>query len=131
MEKRIVMELPYPPTVNTYWRHVIRSNKQGKPIPIVLISKRGRAYKKTVALLLAVAKVRPLCGALKVCVKFYPPDKRKRDLDNCFKGLFDSLIPFAYKDDSQIKKIVAEMLEPIKGGRVIIEITKLPVISDG
>ena len=116
----LILTLPWVLSVNGYYRVVGKSLK---------ISKEGRANRK-----LIMATVydqlggypEPLIGELSVTVKVYPPDKRKRDLDNIFKGLFDSLTHAkVWADDSLVKHIDASMLEIVKKGRVVVEINEL------
>lgn len=110
----IAIELPYPPTVNTYWRHVGRK---------VLISRKGREYRDTVGVLLMANRVRCQAGRLCVEVDVYPPDERTRDLDNILKALLDSLgHGRAYDDDSQIDQIVLTRIATVKGGGVVVRI---------
>ena len=46
---------------------------------------------------------------------------RRRDADNCLKCLQDSLVHAgALRDDSQIKVLHVEMLEPVPDGRAYI-----------
>ncbi len=93
MSDYIVLRLPYPPTVNTYWRRV--GNK-------TLISKRGRIYRKEVE---AVVGMRPdrLAGRLAVEIRVNAPDNRVRDLDNLPKAILDALTKAeVWVDDSQI-----------------------------
>lgn len=74
------MTLPYPPTANTYYRH-----DRGK----THISTKGKAYRQTVlALTRGSGGVR---GRVFVEVAVYLPDRRRRDLDNLTKSLFDAL----------------------------------------
>lgn len=65
----LVLTLPWPPTVNTYYRHVGHK---------VLISAAGRAYRESVAAVVRAAK--PRTGLLKLTIHFRPPDRRTRDL---------------------------------------------------
>jgi crossover junction endodeoxyribonuclease RusA len=110
----IELELPYPPSVNHYYRHVGRRT---------LISREGRRYRDRVASILATAGVRPTDGRVELRIEVYPPDRRRRDLDNLQKALWDAIQHGgAYHDDSQVKKVTAEMLEPVAGGRVIVRI---------
>ena len=110
----IELELPYPPSVNHYYRHIGRRT---------LISREGRRYRERVAAALAAADVRPIDGPLELRIEVYPPDRRRRDLDNLQKGLWDSLEHGgAYHDDSQIVKLTAEKRGPTPGGRVIVRI---------
>ena len=100
---RIEAELPYPPSVNHYWRRVG---------PQTLISKEGLRYREQVAG--AIRGQPKLQGPLLLAVDVYPPDRRRRDLDNLFKPLLDALTHAnAYDDDVQVKRIEAEMREPM------------------
>ena len=128
MQKRIVIELPYPPSVNTYWRH--KAVKQGnKYIAIVYTSEKGKAYRKEVALLCKCAGVNPMSGRLSVRVELYAPDRRTRDIDNGMKSLLDALeYGGAYENDSQIDKLDIARMERIKGGKAVVQITQLPLI---
>ena len=109
-------ELPYPPTVNTYYRHVGAK---------VLISARGRAYRKAVERQLAGCAC--IDGDVMMRVDVYPPDCRRRDLDNLLKGLQDSLTHGGLlRDDCQIKRLVVEMQEPCRPhGKVQVGIFRI------
>ena len=113
----IELELPYPPSVNHYYRHVG---------PRMLISREGRLFHTRVRAILASAGVQPLWGKLAVQIELYPPDNRRCDADNAMKALIDSLQHGgAYKDDSQIVKLAIEKCSPTPGGRVIVRIEEL------
>lgn len=89
------LKLPYPPSVNRYWRNV-----KGR----TLISKAGREYRKQVKLECLLQKPMRLNGFLKVTVYMCPPDRRRRDVDNISKALFDSMKHAGvYEDDYQIE----------------------------
>lgn len=72
----------------------------------MLISREGRQYRETV-----VAKFRgnpqpPFAGPIELYAEFYPPDGRRRDLDNLLKCTQDTLQHAGlYADDSQISRI--------------------------
>lgn len=91
--------LPYPPTVNLYWRNVVVGGRAR-----VLLSKDGRAYKQAVANLAVARGVQPISGALAITGRFYRP-RRVGDLDNLIKGTLDALAGFAYHDDAQIEEL--------------------------
>lgn len=114
----IQLELPYPPTVNTYYRHV--GNK-------VLISAKGREYRRTIINLLRFKLFPVLNGGVSVELMVHPPDNRKRDLDNVLKCLLDSLT-FAriWGDDSQIDALAVYRLGCLKGGRIDAFIKPIP-----
>lgn len=110
--------LPYPPSVNRYYRHVGYRT---------LISRDGRAYRKRVCTLLAGRVGGPLSGPLEIEINFYPPDRRQRDLDNVNKGIWDSLqYAGIYHDDSQIKRAILEMHPPDGKGRAVCQIRQRP-----
>lgn len=110
-------ELPYPPSINHYWRRVG---------PRTLISREGRRFRASVMALLAARRVRPLHGKLQVHVEVFPPDNRRRDVDNVVKALLDALEHGgAYADDSQVVKLSIEKLDPVEGGRAVVEIQEV------
>lgn len=112
---RLLIELPWPPSVNHYYRRVGHRT---------LISREGRKYRTEVCAILRDLYFRPLDGELAMTVDAYPPDKRRRDADNILKSLLDALQHAgAYHDDSQIKKLNIEMLKPARpDGNVIVRL---------
>jgi crossover junction endodeoxyribonuclease RusA len=115
---RLMIVLPWPPTVNTYWRTV-----GGR----MLISKGGRQYRDAVAELAALHKW-PKYGAarLSVQIEAWMPDKRRRDLDNLLKSMLDSLTHAGvWDDDSQIDGL-AIWRAPMLGGMCKVEIAEVP-----
>ena len=91
----IEITLPWPPSVNTYWR-----NFDGR----MIISAKGREYRETVGdQMMLQKKVRHFAGPLRVVIEAWRPDKRRRDLDNLLKATLDGLAHAGvYEDDSQI-----------------------------
>ena len=111
-----VFELPYPPSVNHYWRRVA---------PRTLISREGRRYRREVIALLAAGRAAPLRGRLEMVVHVFPPDRRRRDLGNLDKALGDALEHAGiYEDDSQIDRLEFRRCSVVPGGKVIVEITE-------
>jgi len=110
------VELPFPPSVNHYYRHVG---------PRTLISREGRAFREKVCAILALRGVRRMDGPLSVTIQVHPPDNRRRDLDNVQKSLLDALQHGgAYEDDSQISRLLTERGEVVPGGKVIVRIER-------
>jgi crossover junction endodeoxyribonuclease RusA len=67
--------------------------------------------------------MKPLSGNLSVAIDMYPPDRRRRDVDNIQKSLLDALMHGgAYHDDSQISKLTIERREVFPGGKVLVRI---------
>lgn len=128
----MTLELPFPPSVGVYWRALVRPKAK---FPSFILSKRGREYKKLISQILNEQKVPKafLSGAkLKVHLDLYPPDKRRRDIDNYTKSLFDCLTEAGiWADDSQIKDLTIQMKEPMpKPGKVKITINRIEVNYD-
>jgi len=108
--------LPYPPSVNHYWRMW-----RGR----MVVSREGRRYRERVAATLAALGVWPLDGPLVVEIELYPPDRRRRDVDNTQKPLLDALEKGgAYHNDCQIVRLLTEKRDPVRGGRTIVRISR-------
>ena len=59
---------------------------------------------------------------------FSPPDRRKRDIDNCLammKNYQDGVCAALGIDDSQIKRTVLEWGEVVKGGKVVLRLEEI------
>lgn len=97
--------LPYPPSTNSIWRSTIRKIK-GKNRIKVLLSVEGRAYRRKVLELVSQRGRIPLGQALVVHLHLYPPDRRRRDIDNPIKSVLDSLTHAGiWHDDSLIAEL--------------------------
>lgn len=115
-ERCIELELPVAISENAYRRYV-----PGCTHPI--ISSAGRKFHELVRHRFAESGQRKISGAVAIWLDFYPPDRRKRDLDNQFKCLFDSLVRAGcIDDDSQIQVIHAFKREVVDGGMNYIRI---------
>ena len=124
----MIMSLPYPPSVNHYWR---KWNNR------MVISREGRAYRQEVQAVLATAgagggggdgKDPPDDGPLALAMDAFPPDRRRRDLDNIQKPLLDALEHAGvYQDDSQIDWLLTRRQVRVPGGKVIVQVTALPL----
>jgi crossover junction endodeoxyribonuclease RusA len=113
----IEITLPWPPSVNTYWR-----NFDGR----MIISARGREYRETVGDQMTLQKmVKHFKGQLKVEIEAFRPDKRRRDLDNLLKATLDGLAHAGvYEDDSQIVDLRIYWAKDI-GGMLKIKIEEI------
>ena len=114
----IQLELPYPPSINHYWRRVG---------PRTIISRGGRQFRQNVLVALTAMGIKPLAGRLAVEIEVYPPDARRRDIDNVQKALLDALQHArVYNDDSQIVWLLTKRAKIVRGGKVIVRITEKP-----
>ena len=110
-----MLELPFPPSVNTYWRQY-----QGR----TLLSKAGREYKRAIAEYVLVNRV-PKFGdkKLKITMILQPKDKRRMDIDNRIKCVLDSLQEAGvFDDDFQVDELHVMRGEQVTGGRLLLTI---------
>jgi crossover junction endodeoxyribonuclease RusA len=115
----VLLELPFPPSMNTYWR-----NFRGRTV----LSKAGRQFKTDVQEYIINNNI-PKFGdkKLKVTMILRPRDKRKVDIDNRIKAVLDSLEDAGvFDDDFQIDHIEMIRGEPIKGGLIRVLIEEIP-----
>jgi crossover junction endodeoxyribonuclease RusA len=109
--------------VNHYYRRVG---------PRTLISREGREYRRAVCGLLAPGsggiRKPPAGGRIALAMDAFPPDRRRRDLDNLLKGTQDALEHAGvYEDDSLIDLLAVVRREPVPGGRLAIRIDGFPL----
>ncbi len=111
-EKVLEINLPWAPSINHYY---IRTRNSFS------LSQQGRNFRVAVSDLLRSCSL--LEGKLSVQIKLFPPDRRKRDIDNPLKAILDALEHGgAYKDDSQIIYLTVSKNEVEKHGRVNVRI---------
>lgn len=108
------LTLPFPPSVNGYWRHPTRGKLAGRH----LISEKGRHYRTSAMAACHRQKAFGLEieGRLAIEIVLYPPDRRRRDIDNYQKGIFDSLVHArVILDDEQFDKMCVRRGTPANG----------------
>jgi len=116
MTTGVTITLPWPPSVNRYYRRV--GNR-------TLISREGREYRtKVVEMVASCGQQIRVEGRLSVSIDAFPPDRRRRDLDNVLKALLDAMQHAGiYEDDANIDRLLIErMAVQPKNGQVIVTI---------
>jgi crossover junction endodeoxyribonuclease RusA len=91
------------------------------------ISKAGREFKLQVQDYVIENKV-PKMGQkrLQMQVTLYPRDKRKQDIDNRIKALWDALTDAGvFDDDEQIDVLIVQRGEIRKGGGCLVMIDEI------
>ena len=121
----MILSLPWPPSVNVYWRNV-----GGR----VLISREGRAYARVVygcaleqSMTLSVGR-KAFVAPVSVDIIAYPPNRARRDLDNLPKAILDALTKArVWEDDSLVHDLRIRWGEVRKGGEIQITINAMEV----
>lgn len=113
-----VIELPYPPSNNRYYRH-----NRGR----THISAEGKAYRAAVAEIIQGGMLDiETPYPLRLRIECHMPDRRRRDLDNLQKAAFDALTKAGFwLDDVQVIDYRVIKMPLVKGGKLIIKITEL------
>lgn len=117
----ISLTLPWPPSVNAYWRAV-----SGR----VIVSASGRRYQRAVKELVASSGLLerpgfPLTGRLRTAWVMFPPIGVARcDLSNFLKAAEDALTKAGvWLDDSLIDSGSFDRGEPVHGGALAVTIS--------
>lgn len=118
----IELELPYPPSVNTYW--AVRKYR-GR----VAVGKSAKAIAWHASASAAILEAgRPTVGlaAVKVEIVAHPP-RRSCDVDNCLKAILDALeAAGVVENDNQVAEITVRRGAVERSpGRVLVTIERM------
>lgn len=119
MKQAVILTLPYPPTGNHIWKHT----RMGRHY----LTQQARNYYQLVAeVVRKTGQDGLMTGKLHVECDIYPPDNRRRDIDNAFKVIGDACTKAGvWKDDTQINRLVLERMETVKHGLIAIRIATI------
>ena len=113
--------LEYPVSANRYWR-----NFNGRTV----MSAEARDYKAMAAFRWREAGLPLHTGPVLVELLLHPrttkageASKSLMDLDNCLKVAIDALNGVAFVDDKQVRKLVAEVVDPVPGGGLSVRVS--------
>jgi crossover junction endodeoxyribonuclease RusA len=116
----------YPPTVNNYYVKTQRG---------VFISEKGRKFRDSLIrdAMEQLGSMPSISGKVRVEIVAWAPDKRKRDLDNIKKPLFDAMTHAGlWDDDSLIDQDFTYRGDTVPGGRLYIKVSEAaPCIPAG
>ena len=109
-----MIRLPWPPSVNHYWGH--RGSRR-------FLSPKVQMWRREATVLVRAARKIIFSGPVAVVLYLYPPDRRRRDLDNVVKAVLDALVLGGLlKDDSQVVELRVVKNSPQKPGQVLVEV---------
>lgn len=130
--RELKLTLPWPPSVNHY-KTIGRTvkTKSGKMYQQRINSKETIGYYYQVYMI--SKQTIPIewpkfddTATFSVNLYVYPPDERKRDIDNILKVLLDSLVHAQIiTDDSKINRLYVEKCSSISQGQVLVTIQEL------
>ena len=120
-QKMLKLDLPYPPSVNSYW---------GFKGSHRYLTAKAKIFKQEVFIAFLKSKHKGFGkNRLEINITLYATDKRIRDLDNSIKSLLDALCQAGvFYDDSQIDKITVQRGAIIKGGLCNISIQQIALL---
>lgn len=131
------LTLPYPPSVNNYWKTKIVKRKVTKKMKrrpgltsITYLSERARKYRIDVGYLVLnqLGRAPNYKGPVAVIVKQFDGPGNRQDIDNSLKSLFDALEHAKiYANDSQIEELLVIKKRRAAIGRVEITVRPLGV----
>jgi crossover junction endodeoxyribonuclease RusA len=91
----------------------------------MLISKKGREFKKEIEEVLLAGNYDKVIGEIEMTIEYFFKDKRCRDIDNYQKLLIDTMKDILFEDDKMIYKL--NLIKHIGCGynKIIIEINNI------
>ena len=111
-------DLPMPPSVNGYWLV--------KPKGKYLSAKARKFRSEVIAYVASLGRIRTHTGRIKAYITIHGRDKRKFDIDNYQKAVWDALTHAkVIADDELIDELSIKRGEIIKGGKVAIELYEI------
>ena len=118
IHKNIFLELPLPPTINSYWGFSGHNR---------FLTLEAREFKTAVAYKVMQQPIRFGDAKLEMTVTINFRDRRIADISNRIKALEDALVQAGLMDDdSQIKVLHVYEGPIIKGGKCSVKINVLP-----
>ena len=118
----MILSLPFTPTGNHSTKH-----SGGKHYTTQAVK---RYHLEVAALAMAQGADKTLLGPIRVVAEVFPPDRRRRDLDNTWKVLGDAMTKAnVWKDDSQIIDLRLVKGEVRQGGMVVVSIEEVEEVN--
>ena len=116
-------EMPWPPSVNAYWTPQVVGR-----FAKLRLSNKGIKYRGLAAGILLSQYIprKKILDRVSITIEVYPPDKRRRDLDNLPKGLLDAITRYEFwDDDSQVDEMRVVRKHVVKNGLIKVNIKSI------
>lgn len=115
------IQLPYPPSINSYWRSVARR---------AILSRRvGNYWEAVVAAVvdqLGFSDAVLLDGPVAVALSIVPSDRKRRDLDNLLKAVINPVVhSHLIRATRTSATSIMSWTEPVAGGSVRLTVTPI------
>lgn len=117
------LDLPWPPTINHYWGERVVKGRITRYIGPKGLVFRAKTVDATREHLKHAQQHFGKGTRLAVCIHIYPPDRRRRDIDNLAKATLDALENAGiYPDDEQIDSLtlIRDKDAIVKGGAITV-----------
>lgn len=134
--EKLTLSLPWPPSTNNLYRSYVTVAGQVRRAK----SKRARDFEKLVKQRVRDWGVEsnrlPPVKPFQLTLLAWPPDDgQKHDLTNTFKCVEDSIFAAMYSvadraDDNEVRRVVAEKMEPSGRGRIEITLETIRRVED-
>jgi crossover junction endodeoxyribonuclease RusA len=118
MHPDIILAIPYPPSVNTYWG--FKGSRR-------FLTKKAVLFKEQVLVSFKLSNQVGFSNSrISLEISVFPPDKRVRDIDNILKPLLDALTQAGvFDDDGQVDSIHLVRGELFTGGKCIVKVSAI------
>lgn len=114
MAKAVHFILPWPPSGNHGTKHANGAH---------YLTEEHKQYREDVARAVSQQRVQPVPGRLSVKLLCFPPDNRRRDLDNLAKVALDAIQHAGiYADDGAIDELYLKREQPRMYGYVHVHV---------
>ena len=121
--------LPFPPSINQYWRHIPMKTKSCTIVRSML-SARARSFRN--GALAAIKQQTPtprpdlIDYPVRVTLEYHPKTARKYDVDNFSKGVLDALTHARiWDDDYLVNELILIKGKKKPPGSVVVTIERL------
>lgn len=105
-------DIPFPPSVNTYWRVFVRGKRIAK-----IMSAKGREFEKSACEVLKGWGGEQITTPVHLRIVLYRPCLRRRDLSNFIKAAEDALVKSGVlADDELVHHLEVVWGEKVEGG---------------